>query len=253
MKLRYKIATGFVAVLAVGITVLAFVLSHDAPCSPPPALAPGAVTMQAVSYNCYGGPEVLTVAEIEKPVPAADEVLVRVRAAAVNPLDWHFMRGSPYIMRLGSGLGAPDRPRLGVDFAGTVEAVGAAVTRFKPGDAVFGGKFGAFAEYLTLSADGPVVLKPASMDFDQAASVSIAGLTALQALRDKGRVRPGQKVLINGASGWAPSQSRSPRRWEPRSPVSAVPATSIWCDRWGPTKSSTTSRRTTRKAGADGT
>jgi NADPH:quinone reductase-like Zn-dependent oxidoreductase len=201
MKLRYKIATGFVAVLAVGITVLAFVLSHDAPCSPPPALAPGAVTMQAVSYNCYGGPEVLTVAEIEKPVPAADEVLVRVRAAAVNPLDWHFMRGSPYIMRLGSGLGAPDRPRLGVDFAGTVEAVGAAVTRFKPGDAVFGGKFGAFAEYLTLSADGPVVLKPASMDFDQAASVSIAGLTALQALRDKGRVRPGQKVLINGASG----------------------------------------------------
>ena len=92
--------------------------------------------MQAVSYTCYGGPEVLTVAEVEKPAPAADELLVRVRAAAVNPLDWHYMRGSPYIMRLGVGVGAPDRPRLGVDFAGTVEAVGAGVTRFKPGDAV---------------------------------------------------------------------------------------------------------------------
>jgi NADPH:quinone reductase-like Zn-dependent oxidoreductase len=201
MKLRYKIATGFVVVLAAGITVLAVVLSHNAPCSPLPAVAPDAETMQAVSYTCYGGPEVLTVAEIEKPVPAAGEVLVRVRAAAVNPLDWHYMRGSPYIMRLGSGLGAPDRPRLGVDFAGTVEAVGAGVTRFQPGDAVFGGKFGALAEYVTLSADGAVVPKPASMSFEEAGSLPIAGLTALQALRDGGRVQPGQKVLINGASG----------------------------------------------------
>jgi NADPH:quinone reductase-like Zn-dependent oxidoreductase len=201
MKLRYKIAAGFVVVLATGVTVLAVALSHDAPCSPLPVAAEGAQTMRAVSYTCYGGPEVLTVAEIDKPVPASGEVLVRVRAAAVNPLDWHYMRGSPYIMRLGAGLGAPDRPRLGVDFAGTVEAVGAGVTRFKPGDAVFGGKFGAFAEYLTLSVDGAVVPKPAGMDFDEAGSLSIAGLTALQALRDKGRVQPGQKVLINGASG----------------------------------------------------
>ena len=201
MKLRYKIATVFLAVLAIAITVLAVVLSHDAPCAPPPGAAPGAETMQAVSYTCYGGPEVLAVAEVEKPAPAANEVLVRVRAAAVNPLDWHFMRGSPYIMRLGSGLGAPDRPRLGVDFAGTVEAVGASVTRFRPGDAVFGGEFGAFAEYVTLSADGALVTKPASMNFDEAGSLAIAGLTALQALRDKGRLQPGQKVLINGASG----------------------------------------------------
>ena len=201
MKLRYKIATGFVALLAIAVTVLAVVLSHNAPCTPPPAPAPGAETMQAVSYTCYGGPEVLTVAAVEKPVPAADEILVRVRSAAVNPLDWHFMRGSPYIMRLGSGLGAPNRPRLGVDFAGTVEAVGASVTRFQPGDAVFGGQFGAFAEYLTLSADGAVMHKPAGMDFDEAVGLPIAGFTALQALRDKGRVQPGQKVLINGASG----------------------------------------------------
>ena len=201
MKLRYKIATGLVAVLVVAITVLAVVLSHDAPCAPPPGAAAGAETMPAVTYTCYGGPEVLTVAEVEKPAPAANELLVRVRAAAVNPLDWHYMRGSPYIMRLGVGVGAPDRPRLGVDFAGTVEAVGAGVTRFKPGDAVFGGEFGAFSGYVTLSADGAVAPKPSSMNFDEAGSLGIAGLTALQALRDKGRVQPGQKVLINGASG----------------------------------------------------
>jgi len=201
MKLRYRIATGVAAVLAIAVIGLAMLMSHDSPCVPPPVAAPGAETMQAVTYTCYGGPEVLVVAGIEKPTPAAGEVLVRVRRAAVNPLDWHFMRGSPYVMRFGSGLGAPDRPRLGVDFAGTVEAVGEGVTRFQPGDAVFGGRFGAFAEYLTVRADGPLVPMPSNLDFEQAAGVPIAALTALQALRDKGGVQPGQKVLINGASG----------------------------------------------------
>ena len=104
-------------------------------------------------------------------------------------------------MRLASGLGAPERPGLGVDFAGTVEAVGTGVTRFRPGDAVFGGQFGAFAEYLTMDAEGSLVPRPDNLDAEQAAGVPIAALTALQALRDKGHVHPGQKVLINGASG----------------------------------------------------
>jgi NADPH:quinone reductase-like Zn-dependent oxidoreductase len=201
MKLRYKILAGLVAVLATVLIVLALVVSHDSPCTGPPALPPGAATMKAVTYGCYGGPEVLAVSSIEKPAPAAGQVRVRVRRAGVNPLDWHYMRGLPYIMRLGSGLGAPARPRLGVDFAGTVEAVGAGVTRFRPGDAVFGGKFGAFAEYLVMDADGPLASKPAGLAFDQVGGVSIAAQTALQALRDMGHVQPGQKVLINGASG----------------------------------------------------
>ena len=201
MKLRYKIVTGFVALLALTVIGLALVLSHDSPCTPPPAAGPGTAAMQAVTYSCYGGPEVLAVAAIEKPEPAAGEVRVRVHRAAANPLDWHYMRGSPYVMRLESGLGAPSRPRLGVDFAGTVDAVGSGVTRFQPGDAVFGGHFGAFAQYVVLDAEGSLVPMPSNLDFEQAAGVPIAALTALQALRDKGRVQPGQKVLINGASG----------------------------------------------------
>ena len=157
--------------------------------------------MKAIVYRCYGPPEVLQFEDVAKPKPADDEVLVRVRAAAVNPLDWHYMRGSPYIMRLGSGLGAPDDSRIGVDFAGTVEAVGINVKMFKPGDSVFGGGSGAFAEYLTVREDRALALKPANVTFEQAASVPIAAITALQALRDKGKVQPGHKVLINGASG----------------------------------------------------
>ncbi len=125
-------------------------------------------------------------------------------SASVNPLDWHFMRGTPYLMRMEAGLRKPKSTRLGVDFAGTVEAVGrnpAAAGQFKPGDEVFGGKNGAFAEYLCARADRAVVLKPANLTFEQAASVPIAAITALQALRDKGKIQPGQKVLINGASG----------------------------------------------------
>jgi NADPH:quinone reductase-like Zn-dependent oxidoreductase len=157
--------------------------------------------MKAIAYRCYGSPDVLEFADVEKPTPADDEVLVKVHAASVNPLDWHYMRGSPYIMRFGTGVGAPDRTSMGVDFAGTVEAVGKNVKQFKPGDEVFGGKNGAFAEYVTVRDDRALVLKPANLTFEQAASVPIAAITALQALRDKGQLKPGQKVLINGASG----------------------------------------------------
>jgi NADPH:quinone reductase-like Zn-dependent oxidoreductase len=139
--------------------------------------------------------------DVEKPTPADGEVLVKVHAASVNPLDWHYMRGSPYIMRLGTGLGKPEVTRLGVDFAGTVEAVGADVTKFKAGDEVFGGQTGAFGEYVTVREDGAIAVKPAHVTFAQAAGVPIAGVTALQALRDEGKLKAGQKVLINGASG----------------------------------------------------
>jgi NADPH:quinone reductase-like Zn-dependent oxidoreductase len=156
--------------------------------------------MKAITYCDYGLAN-LKLEDIEKPAPTDDQILVKVRAASVNPYDWHFIEGTPKIMRLGVGLRKPADTRLGVDFAGTVEAVGKNVTQFKPGDDVFGGRGGAFAEYVCRRAVGAVALKPASITFEQAASVNIAGITALQALRDKGKVQPGQKVLINGASG----------------------------------------------------
>jgi NADPH:quinone reductase-like Zn-dependent oxidoreductase len=162
--------------------------------------APGN-SMKAVVYCDYGVPN-LKFQDIEKPTPADDQLLVRVRAASVNPLDWHFIEGTPYVMRaMGVGLRKPKDTRLGVDFAGTVEAVGKNVTRFKPGDEVFGGRTGAFAEYVCVRESRAVALKPANITFDQAASVPIAAITALQGVRDKGKVQPGQKVLINGASG----------------------------------------------------
>ena len=159
--------------------------------------------MKAIVYCDYGSAN-LKLEDVEKPVPNDDQLLVKVRAASVNPYDWHFIEGTPYIMRIGVGLRKPKDTRLGVDFAGTVEAVGknpAAAGQFKPGDEVFGGRGGAFAEYVCPRANRAVALKPANITFEQAASVNIAGITALQALRDKGKVQPGQKVLINGASG----------------------------------------------------
>ena len=157
--------------------------------------------MKAIVYCDYGLAN-LKLENVEKPTPTDDQVLVKVHAASVNPYDWHFVEGTPKIMRMmGVGLRKPKDTRLGVDFAGTVEAVGKNVTQFKPGDDVFGGKGGAFAEYVCRRAEGAVALKPANITFEQAASVNIAGITALQGLRDKGKVQPGQKVLINGASG----------------------------------------------------
>jgi NADPH:quinone reductase-like Zn-dependent oxidoreductase len=157
--------------------------------------------MKAVIRCDYGPPQVLKLEDVEKPVPADGQVLVRVRAASVNPLDWHEMRGTPYFARIGWGLRKPSEIRVGVDYAGTVEAVGRNVTQFKPGDDVFGGRTGAFAEYVSAREGGAIALKPADLTFEQAAAVPIAAITALQGLRDKGKVQPGQRVLINGASG----------------------------------------------------
>jgi NADPH:quinone reductase-like Zn-dependent oxidoreductase len=157
-------------------------------------------TMKAIVYCDFGGPEVLRVMDIAKPVPKDDQVLVKVRAASVNPYDWHFMRGEPYVMRIGSGLRKPKSTRLGVDFAGTVEAVGKNITQFKPGDEVFGGRTGAFAEYVVISEKN-LVPKLENLTFEQAGAVQIAGLTALQGLRDQGALKAGERVLINGASG----------------------------------------------------
>ena len=158
--------------------------------------------MKAVVYTNYGSPDVLEIRDVKKPVPNDDQVLVKVRAVSLNPLDWHYMEGTPYIMRaMGTGLRKPKSPRLGVDLAGQVEAVGKNVTQFKPGDEVFGtGGGAAFAEYVC-ARKIRLVLKPANITFEQAAAVPIAALTALQSLRDNGKVQPGQKVLINGASG----------------------------------------------------
>jgi NADPH:quinone reductase-like Zn-dependent oxidoreductase len=161
--------------------------------------------MKAIRFDRYGSPDVLEIRDVEIPAVGDDELLVRVRAASVNPLDWHFMRGMPYVVRLMAGLPRPkvSTRKLGADMAGSVEAVGKSVTSFTPGDDVFGGleERGTLAEYITIRADGAVLAKPASLTFEQAAAVPVAGVTALQALRDKGRIKAGYKVLVNGASG----------------------------------------------------
>jgi NADPH:quinone reductase-like Zn-dependent oxidoreductase len=198
---RRRILWSVLGALAVAFAVLAWLLSHESACKTGAAPAPGVATMKAVVRRCYGPPDVLAVDEIEKPVPTDGRVLVKVHAASINPADWHFVRGEPYIIRLDSGFGAPKNPRVGIDFAGTVEAVGPGVTRFRPGDEVFGGANGALAEYLTIAEDGNLALKPAGISFEEAAAVNVAGLTALQTLRDRAELKPGQKVLINGASG----------------------------------------------------
>ena len=201
MKRRYKILGGSLVVVAATAAGLAAYVSHEGECHPPDLMAAGTPTMKAAVYRCYGGPERVTLEAVAKPVPADNGVLVKVRAAGVNPLDWHELRGLPYVLRMSAGVGAPADVRLGVDFAGTVEAVGKNVTRFKPGDDVFGGAAGAFAEYVSLAESRALALKPANMTFEQAAGVPIAAVTALQALRDKGGLQPGQRVLVNGASG----------------------------------------------------
>ena len=158
--------------------------------------------MKAAVRDRYGAPEeVIELREIDRPVAADDELLVRVRATSVNPADWYGVTGTPYVGRVEMGLRKPKQRRLGVDFAGTVEAVGKDVTQFRPGNEVFGGRTGAFAEYVCVPEERAVVPKPAGVTFEQAAAVGVAGLTALQGLRDKGKIQPGHKVLVNGASG----------------------------------------------------
>jgi NADPH:quinone reductase-like Zn-dependent oxidoreductase len=201
MRLLRRILAIILGVLALAVVSLAIAISYDGSCRSPEAIPSGAQRMQAVVFRCYGPPNVLKVEEVAKPVPEDDELLVKVHAASVNPLDWRYMRGEPYVMRMSSGIGAPKDIRAGVDFAGTVEAVGKNVTRFKVGDEVFGGGSGALAEYVTVRETAAVVHKPENVSFEQAAAVPIAGVTALQALRDIGQLKAGQKVLINGASG----------------------------------------------------
>jgi len=153
--------------------------------------------MKAIVYCEYGPPEVLQLKEIEKPTPADNEVLVKVRAAGTNPLDgMHTGRA-----RIVTGFRKPRLTRAGTDFAGTVEAVGRNVTTFRPGDEVFGAKTGAFAEYVCVREDKAIVPKPSNVTFEEAGSVPVAAITALQGLRDKGNLQAGQKVLVNGASG----------------------------------------------------
>ena len=156
--------------------------------------------MKAIVYHSYGSPDVLKCEEIEKPAPKDNEVLVKVRAASLNPLDWRLMKGQPSALRIFFGLRGPRFGQPGVDVAGAVESVGKNVTRFKPGDEVFGACRGACAEYAS-APESRLAVKPSNVTFEQAASVNVAALTALQGLRDKGSLQSAQKVLINGAAG----------------------------------------------------
>src|SRR4051812_21155211 len=158
-----------------------------------------AATMRAAGRARYGSPEAMELMDVERPTLTDDGVLVRIRATALNRLDWYWLTGMPLIARTGAGFFRPKSPLLGLDFAGTVEAVGPDAEGFKPGDEVFGERMGALAEYLCASA--AIALKPANISFEQAAATPLGGLTALQGLRDKGNVQPGQQVLIQGASG----------------------------------------------------
>ena len=166
-----------------------------------PATAVREATMQAIVYDRYGGPEVLHLDEVPRPTIADDEVLVRVRAAGIARGDWHVMTGRPYLVRvMGYGLRRPKNRVRGQDLAGTVESVGAAVTAFKPGDEVYGWGRGAYAEYAAAKASD-LVRKPAGLSFEQAATVGISGMTAIQAVRDAGKIKPGTSVLVTGAGG----------------------------------------------------
>lgn len=201
MKLRYKITNSILAVVGLAFLGLAITISYTSDCPIPEDLAAGTETMKAVVSYCYGGPEVLEYRDVAKPQPGPKDVIVKVHSAAANPLDYHYMRGSPYLLRLSAGIGRPDDPRVGVDFAGVVAEIGDEVTRFSVGDAVFGGRGGAFAEFLVIPEDRALAIKPDNVSFDDAAAIPIAAVTALQALRDHGHLVAGEKVLINGASG----------------------------------------------------
>jgi NADPH:quinone reductase-like Zn-dependent oxidoreductase len=201
MKLRYKILTGVAAFFFVGYVALYFTVSHDSPCPPAPGVEKGADAMRSITQRCYGVPHGIRVEDVARPKPGENQVLIKVHAASINPVEWYGTAGQPRIVRLQGGVGLPSDWRLGFDMAGTIEAVGAKVTRFKPGDEVFGGAHGALAQYVVAREDGKIVAKPANMNFEEAAAIPIAAITALQGLRDQGGIKAGQRVLINGASG----------------------------------------------------
>ncbi len=193
---------GVVALGLAAFGVAYFTSDNICPSSPPaPDKTMSDKTMKAIVYCEYGAPDVLKLVDLAKPTPDDDQVLVKVRAAAINPLEWHYVRGWPYIVRAVGGLRKPAETRLGADYAGVVEAVGKNVTAFKPGDEVYGAKTGALAAYVVTRADRAIVPKPINISFEQAAAIPVAAITALQGLRDKAKIQAGQKVLINGASG----------------------------------------------------
>ena len=201
--------------------------------------------MRAIVQERFGPPETLQLVDAEKPEIGSGDVLLEVHAAAVNPYDWHVLRGDPRIARLmGVGVTRPKARIAGVDVAGRVEDVGADVRGLRRGDEVFGFCRGAFAEYATADA-ALVVPKPAGLSFEQAAAMPMAAATALHAIRDRGRVQAGHRVLVNGAAGGVgTSPSRSRPRSAPRSPACAAPGTSTWCGRSAQPMWSTTRRRT---------
>ena len=196
--------------------------------------SPAGQRMQAIVQNEYGTADVLRLAEIERPAIKTDEVLVEVRAAGLDRGTWHLMAGMPYAARLAVGLRAPKNPVPGLDVAGVVVAVGSEVTRFRPGDEVFGVSKGSFAEFAA-ARESKLARKPSNLTFEQAAAVPVSGMTALRGLTDVGRLQAGQKVLIVGHSGR-------------KSPASAARASSTWCGRSAPTTSSTTARTTSPMA-----
>jgi NADPH:quinone reductase-like Zn-dependent oxidoreductase len=200
MSWTKRILAATAAMVVLAVASFAFAISYDAPCPASSNSVQRAGTMQAFIARCYGAPDVLALVEVAKPLPANNEVLIEVRAISVNPADWHRLRGSPYFVRLPDGFGAPEDERIGGDIAGVVAAVGSDVKVFKPGDEVFGRAGGGFAEF-AVALEDRVALKPANVSFEQAAAIPVAAITALQALRDRAQVQPGQKVLINGASG----------------------------------------------------
>lgn len=212
-------------------------------------IAPAAATMRAVLQTRYGSPDVLCLADVPRPTIGDGEVLVRVRAAAVNHADWVYTTGTPLIGRLAFGLRAPKQPVRGRDVAGEVEAVGRKVTRVRPGDAVYAEvETGSFAEYTT-APESAVFRKPQNLSFEQAATVPLSARTALQGLAHVAQVRPGQRVLINGASGGVGTFAvQIAKALGAEVTASAAPATAIWFDPSAPTTSSTTPARISRQA-----
>ena len=197
--LRWTLRIVLVALLFAGMAIFIAYWRSSNDCQRQSA-AP-ANPIKAVVHCEYGTPDVLEVRDIEKPAPDAMQLLVRVRAASVNPLDGHMMRGMLLARLMGNGLRKPKDTRIGVDYSGVVEAIGKNVTQYKVGDEVFGGRNGALAQYICPRADRGIALKPANLTFEEAGSIAVAGITALQGLRDVGHVRARQKVLVNGASG----------------------------------------------------
>ncbi|NND81873.1 MAG: NAD(P)-dependent alcohol dehydrogenase [Gammaproteobacteria bacterium] len=192
----------FIGVLFIGLIAALFItIGYTSDCPVDSAAASGDNSMRAIQYHCYGGPEVLRYTRVPKPEMGAEDILVNVKAAGVNPYDWHFMRGSPYVMRLMAGIGAPTDTGFGSDYAGVVTAIGDEVTKYAVGDRIFGGSSGALAEYVVLNQSRSIGRIPDNVSFEQAGAAPMAGITALQALRDSGELKAGQSVLINGASG----------------------------------------------------